>query len=356
MPPAEKVVQNYLDESLRYGRVPRVSDLREFAKRKNLNLKLKRLKEIINLHDATMMNRPQQRQPSRSQKYRPIVVNNLGTWHCDIGFFAINKKYPTPPTYRAGFLVAKDVLSRRIYATPLFKNRKAPSMVKAFEKLLKEHAEHYPGSPNVKSISFDRETSIVGKLVQKYFAEKGIAFHAFRLSDSKAKHAENAIKQVRSVVAVLLRRNLPKDRWWNLLPTAVSALNDRPVVVSGRSLGFSPSEVNEKNLGKFKKKLFGAAPAYYWAQFPLSPKWTTWKYTVGTVVRVKLVAVSSATIGVKHSEINLTQDLFEIVALVPYVTRNMQYGRAYRCRNLDDSQHTEVFQEDEIVPGRESSI
>ena len=348
----EKAVREYLEESLRYGSVPRVAELREFAAREKLKVKVKRLKEIINLHDATMMNRPQQRQAHRSQKYRPIVVTNLGHWHCDIGFFAVNKRYPTPPTYRAGFLVAKDVLSRRVYATPLLKNRTAPSMIKAFVKLFAEHRKQFPTS-RVLSVSFDRETSIVGKKVQKFFADLAIAFHAFQMSDSKAKHAENAIKQIRAVVAVLLRRNYPKDRWWNLLPTVVKTLNARPVVVSGRSLKMAPEDVNPRNLGEFKSRLYAAAPAYYWAQYPLSPLWTTWKYTVGTVVRAKLIAVSSATVGVKHSETNLTPDLFVIEGVVPYVTRNMEYGRAYRCRHLDDSEHVEVFQEDEIVPGRE---
>ena len=347
----EKTLSNYIEDQLRFGHVPRLSDVREFAKKQNLTIKLKRIKEMLNLDQAFMMNRPQQRQPKRDKKYRPIIVNDLGHWHSDIGFFSINKRYPTPITYRAGFLVAKDVLSRYIYATPLLKNRTAESMIKAFKVIMNHHSKVFPNVA-IKSISFDKETSVVGKKVQSFLAEKGITFHAFQMSSSKAKHAENAIKQIRATTAVLLRRNFKKDRWWNLLPTVVKTLNARPIVVNGKSLKFAPQDVNSKTLAEFKKKLFNVAPSYYWAQYAMAPDWVSWKYQVGTVVRAKLIAVSSAVIGNKRSEVNLTDDLFVIQERVPYVTRNMQYGKAYRCKNLDKG-YFEVFQEDEITPGRE---
>ena len=347
----EKTLENYIEDSLRYGHVPRLSDVREFVHSQGLGIKLKRIKEMMNLQHAYMMNRPQQRQPHRDGKYRPIIVNDLGHWHCDIGFFAINKRYPTPISYRAGFLVAKDVLSRHIYATPLIKNRTADSIIRAFKILMKEHAQKFP-DVTIKSISFDKETSVVGKKVQKFLADEGIPFHAFQMSDSKAKHAENAIKQIRATTAVLLRRNVKKDRWWNLLPTVVDTLNARPVTISGKSLKLAPKDVNSKTLAQFKKKLFKSAPAYYWAQYALSPEDVSWKYGVGTIVRAKLIAVSSSVLGTKRSEVNLTDDLFVIEELVPYITRNFEVAKAYKCRHIDRD-YTEVFQEDEITLGRE---
>lgn len=344
----KKTLVDWINENLRFGRVPRLSEAREYAKANNLSsLKLNQVKEIVRLHSAYMMNMAQQRQPHRAQKYRPIVVNNLGHWHCDIGFFAINKRYATPPSYRAGFLVAKDVLSRHIYATPLIKNRTATSIIKGFKTLLAQHRAAFPNVP-VLSISFDRETSVVGKKVQQFLAEEGISFHAFQMSDSKAKHAENAIRQIRTVIARLLNRNYPKDRWWNLLSTAVDSINSQVIRVDGKSLKYAPKDVNSETLAKYKKKLFKSVPAYYWAQYQVSPDLVQWKYTVGTQVRAKLVAVSSAMIGNKTSEINLTDALFVIEERIPYITRNMQVGKAYRCRDVQTN-HMEVFQEDEIA-------
>jgi hypothetical protein len=65
---------------------------------------------------------------------------------------------------------------------------------------------------------------------------------------------------------------------------------------------------------------------------------------VGSVVRPKLLATSSAQIGVKRSEENLTKDRFRIEQQVPYVARNYSVGRAYRCVNLRTRQ-IEVFDE-----------
>jgi hypothetical protein len=65
---------------------------------------------------------------------------------------------------------------------------------------------------------------------------------------------------------------------------------------------------------------------------------------VGSVVRPKLLATSSALIGTKRSEENLKKDRFRIEELVPYVARNYSVGRAYRCVNLRTRQ-SEVFDE-----------
>ena len=149
------------------------------------------------------MNMPQQRMAGHARMYRPVVVNELGHWHADIGYFSINKDYEMPVNYRAGYLVAKDVLSRMIYATPLIKNRKADSIITVFKKLFAMHSEMHPDVP-VRSISFDRETSVMSKKVQSFLNDEGIAFRAFQMSSSKAKFAEGAIRQIRQVVKRLL--------------------------------------------------------------------------------------------------------------------------------------------------------
>jgi hypothetical protein len=344
-----KELNFWIDEQLRYGHVPRLYEVREYAKEANLGLKKNEINSILRLHPMYYMNMPQQRQPHRNRKYRPIVVNDLGYWHCDIGYFSINKRYPTPPSYRAGYLVAKDVLSRQVYATPLIKTKSAESIIKAFKILIREHSQLHPWT-SIKSISFDRETSVVGKKVQQYLKDQGISFHAFQMSDSKAKHAECAIRLIRTVMARLLRLDNPKDRWWNLLPKVVNILNSQTVVVGGRALKFAPKDVNISTIEEFKRNLFEAAPAYYWAQFEIAPDWLDFKYKKGMLVRAKKIAVSSATIGNKTSEINLTEDLFVIQELVPYVARNMSLQKAYKCQHVDYDNYVEVFQEDEITP------
>ena len=305
---------------------------------------------MLQVHPYFKMNLRQQRAQGRSWLYRPVLVSNLGHWHADIGYFAINKRYATPVTYRAGFLVAKDVLSRYVYATPLLKSKSAESMIHAFEVLFAMHATQHPEVP-VKSVAFDQETSVLSQKVQHFLKERNVTFHAFEMSSSKAKFAEGAIRQIREKMAMLMRRNDLGDRWWKLLPSVVENLNEQPIVVDGKKIGlYRPRDVKKNTVKDFVRLLHKKVPAYYFGQFDLAPGLVHFRYEVGILVRAKLIVTSSEVVGNKRSETNLTDRVFWIERKVPYVTRNMRVGKAYKCRDMEDPEKVEVFQEDEIVP------
>lgn len=340
-------LSEWLSEQLRYNNVPRLVDIRMYVLQQKMPLTKKQVAQVMRLHPQYLMNVPQQRNAGRAKMYRPVVVSELGHWHADIGFFSINKRYATPTTYRAGFLIAKDILSRQIYATPLLKNRTADSIIRAFTKLFTIHAQRHPNIP-IRSIAFDQEASVLSKKVQTFFSDRSISFHAFKMSSSKAKFAEGAIRQIRQVMARLLERGNTKDRWWNLLPVVVDILNNQQIVVDKKALGYTPNQVNEFTVDQFKRALFKAVPAYYFAQFDISPKLLGFNFKIGNLVRAKLIATSSDVLGNKRSEVNLTQQVFVIEQLVPYVTRKMTAGKAYKCKNIDTNE-IEIFQEDEIA-------
>lgn len=344
----QRILFDWLSERLRYSDVPRLVDVNDYAKFKKLDLTKKQVRHVLLLHPGYKMNMRQQRAPGRSRMYRPVVVNNLGQWHGDIGYFATNRRYETPKSFRNGYLVVKDVLSRYIYVTILNKDKSAESMMRAFDRVL---AQHYERLPNVaiQSISFDRETSVMSKKVQEYLTKKGISFHAFHMSSSKAKFAEGAIRQIRERMASLMARNVRKDRWWNLIDICVNILNTENIIVNGKKLSFAPKDVTFENVEQYKRELFKAVPAYFYAQFDLAPNLVQFKYKVGTLVRAKLVATSSATVGEKRSEQSVTDEMFVIKGLLPYVTRNMKVGKAYKCKQVE-GRRIEIFQEDEISP------
>lgn len=338
---------DWLNNQLRYNNVPRLVDVLSFVRQQGLALTKKQVSFVMRLQPQYKKNMRQQRMPGKSRMYRPVVVSELGHWHADIGFFAINKRYEMPITYRAGFLVAKDILSRQVYATPLLKNRTADSIIAAFNKLLNLHSQNHP-QIFVKSIAFDREASVLSKKVQSFFSSKNITFHAFQMSSSKAKFAEGAIRQIREVMHRLMERGLKKDRWWNLLPTVIDILNNQEILVNGKRLGYTPNQVTIETVGLFLRKLHKTVPAYYFAQFDIAPKLVSFALPIGSLVRAKLIATSSDVIGNKISEINLTNEVFVIEGHVPYVTRKMTIGKAYKCRNIKTGE-VEIFQEDEIA-------
>ena len=192
------------------GQVPRVSDVIHYT---YTTLGFRQLKPTaiarrLRLHPANLMTSSQTRGRHRSQRYRPIVANTLGMLHGDIGYFPITRDYETPVTYRAGFLVLRDVLSRYLYVAIVRKNKSAESMIRAFSDILEQHKNRLgPKAPHIVSISFDQETSVMSKKVQDFLRDNNIKFHAFKYSASKSKMAENAIKQIRSVMAKLIEQN-----------------------------------------------------------------------------------------------------------------------------------------------------
>ena len=345
------VIMDWVTQQLRYNSVvPRVSDVIDYARKIASNLKRGDIAKALRLHPAYVMNSSQQRMARRARKYRPVVTNSLGYLHCDLGFFATVRDYETPKMYRSGFLVAKDILSRYTYAIILKGSKDTKSIIRAFGELMRQHVQH-TGGQNVVGISFDKETAVMSRQVQQFLRDNNVDFHAFSLTASKSKFAEGAIRLIRTEMKRLQRASTSPStfRWWNYLQIVVDNLNSKPIIVDGKNLKFTPADVNVETLPQFIKALHKAAPAYYFSQFDIAPQVVQFKYPVGTLVRPKLIITSSEVIGVKHSETNLEQDVFEIVAHRPYVTRLLTVGKAYKCQNIKDPKHFEVFDEQDLA-------
>jgi len=117
------------------GRVPRLSDVVEQAAKGfgYRDLRKTSIARQLRLHPYYHMNFKQTRGQHRAGRHRPIVVNHLGVLHADIGYFSKSRHFETPPTFQAGYLIAKDVLSRFIYAVILRGAKKAETLIKAFK-------------------------------------------------------------------------------------------------------------------------------------------------------------------------------------------------------------------------------
>ena len=338
---------DWLEERLRLGDVPRLSDIFQYAKEKNYKLKRKEIVERVQLHPTYMFNMDQHRQKARSNKNRPILGMSLGRLHADIGFFTKSRNYETPPTYQSGYLVARDVVSRYTYIVILRGNRRAQSMISAFEKIFQQHREAGFTHP-VRSIAFDKETSVMSKAVQAFLAESNVNFVAFQHSSSKSKMAENSIKQIRTIMARLIRDSKNTSRWWNLMAQVRRILNSREIYIDGKPTGFSPEKITGENLEEFIQAVYKRSPALFFSQFSLDPRLIKFKFPVGSFVRAKLLVTSSAAIGEKRSETNLTAESFGVVEHIPYVAKDLSLGRAYKCQDLK-TKEVEIFDEQDLV-------
>ena len=346
------IVMEWVTEQIKSKQdVPRVDDVVQYAYNtlRFRHLTPKHIARRLRLHPAYLMTSSQTRGRHRSRRYRPIISNTLGMLHGDIGYFPITRDYETPLTYRAGFLVLRDVLSRYLYVAIVRKNKSAESMISAFIDIFNQHKSRFgSNAPKIKSISFDQETSVMSKKVQDFLADNNIQFHAFKFSSSKSKMAENAIKQIRNVYAKLIQQDPEYKQWWRWINVVVDVLNSREIVIRGKRLGWRPRDVTPSTLNEFLRDLYKANPARQFSQYEIAPQTVYFKYPVNTIVRPKLIVTSSAVIGEKRSAISLELDAFIVTEHIAYVNARFEIGRAYRCINTR-TQETEIFDEDDLA-------
>lgn len=338
--------------------VPRLSDVLDYAYRimKFNQLKKGKIAQMLRLHPAYLMNSSQVRK--RLGKHRPIIVRNIGVLHGDIGFFAVNSEYEMPLKKRSGFVVCKDVCTGFVAVEVLDGNRTSKSMIKAMRGIISTFKKQYP-DVNIQSLSFDQERSVMSHDFQAFLKEENIKFHPFANTSSKAKLAENAIRQIRTTIRRLRKKG--ELRWWILIHPAVRILNNRPIQIKGKFLKlpaneleeknhvyYSPNDVNSSNLGHFLAQKEKTASPYYFAQFNIAPQTVEFKFKVGDFVKPKLIVISSQVVGEKRSEINLSSDTFVIEKLLPFISVLNTVEKAYECRNIATAS-SETFAEDEIA-------
>jgi hypothetical protein len=272
-------------------------------------------------------------------------MRSLGHLHCDIGFMSVVREYETPKTFRHGFFVAKDVVSRFAYVEMLGGPRSADNLIKVLKRLLKKHREKKDYL--IKSISFDKEPAVVGHKVQEYLARKNISFHAFEFSDSKAKVAENLIRLIRTDLSRLMRNN-PKRRWWKILSELVDNLNKKPIMVQGKTTGFTPASINSSNVKLYLEKVFKLSPSLEFSQFNVLVPTIHFAFQANDLVRVKTITVSSQILGLKRSQVNLETTLFKVKHQVAYLSQKHVVVPGYICEDLETKQE-HFFSEEDLV-------
>ena len=334
------VVSQYMQET-----VPSDGGIGGAGRRRLLTRK--DIAEALRLHPVYLMNSSQERGARFHRRYRPILTNSLGHLHADLGFEPLRRHYETPKRFRSGYLVAKDVLSRFTYVVILRGSKSADSLIGALKELLKQHENAFPGGHRILSLSFDRETAIMGKKVQQFLQDENISFHPFIFTSSKSKHAEGAIKLIRKTLA-RMEVDRPGVPWWRLMEDVVASLNHNPIVVDGKRLNYRPVDVNKYNLADFLGQLHKAKPSYFFGQFDVDPRMVNFKFSVGDLVRPKLLAISSAVVGEKRSAQSLANTVFEVDQQIAYVDQKHSVGRAYRCTNVETGE-TQVFDQKDIA-------
>ena len=344
-------LSDFVTDLLARGQVPRLQDVVDYARTEERygGLSEKAIRQKIRLHPSYADNVSQQRAAKRHRKQRAVTGHSLGCLHADLGFYSVTSDYETPKTYQSGYLVARDILSRYVYAVPLRGSKSKESLIAALKELLAEHDRAFgEDGHRIQTIAFDKERAMMSRAVKLFLDERGIRLHAFSFSASKAKAAENSIRQIRNTMKRLTFA-LTDKRWWRHLRATVDALNSRPIVVRGKNLHFAPKDVNAKTLRAFLEVLEKKVPHVQWSQYQIDPLHVKFEFNISDVVRPKLIAVSSAAIGTKRSEITLADAKFQVVQQFAHVSTGLEVIKSYKCVRIDGPESEEIFEEDDIA-------
>jgi hypothetical protein len=159
--------------------------------------------------------------------------------------------------------------------------------------------------------------------------------------------AENAIRLIRTDMKRLTGVDSSR-RWWKLMDKVQDGLNSKVIMIKKKRLDWAPKDITKHNVHQFINDLHKADPAYYFGQFEIAPQLVNFKYSVGSIVRPKLIVTSAAVIGEKRSEINLEKDPFIIEEQIPYVNANLEIAKGYKCVNKRTLEE-EIFDENDLA-------
>ena len=184
-------------------------------------------------------------------------------------------------------LLAVDLMSRRIFATPV-KSKHTASMKAAFEKLL-DHMSCLPWK-----IFSDKGLEFESPAMKAFFKKKDIHKHVSQSDDTKACVAERAIQTLKRRIYRYLSHNQSK-RWVNVLNNFVDALNHTRCRVTG----MRPVDMTERNWQPVWHRLY--AESY-------SPEKIDGRYVPGTTVRIDVAKGPFA----KGYLPNFSQEIFKV--------------------------------------------
>ena len=346
------VVLDWVKDRIENNDIVRFSDIVDYAHRvlQFHQLSKKKIIQAVRLMPNYLMSSSQARKRLRSDRNRPVTISSLGALHCDLAYYSVSKDFSTGVSFRNGYLIGVDTLSRFIFTVILHKDRKADSIIKAFKVMFREFQKQYP-KQRITTVGFDRETSVMSNKVQDFFKEKKIKFYPFHNSSSKSKFAENGIKRIRNSM-VRMKQN-PK-KWWQLIQLTVDSLNAKPIRINNQFLKmengnyYAPKDVSIDNIEHFKTQLQNADAGYFYSQFEVDSRFVHFNFKIDDFVRAKLIVTSAEVLGKKRSEITLGEEVFVIKKPIAYISRRNTIEKAYVCLGLTLGR-TETFEESDIA-------
>ena len=183
-------------------------------------------------------------------------------WQCDLAIF--DNLYKNNDGYKY-LLVAIDVLSRKIYVSPV-RSKSPRDMIPAFDKLFKK------ATIRPHKLYSDRGLEFESKPMLEYFATKGIQKFPVYSDDIHAAIVERSNRIIKNRLYRYFHQH-KTHRWVDVIDRIVDAINNTP----NRTTGLAPNEFTFANAQENLVRIYGENP-YRTGAKP--------KYKIGDIVRI----------------------------------------------------------------------
>ncbi|KAL3094098.1 hypothetical protein niasHS_005514 [Heterodera schachtii] len=208
------------------------------VKKKHPKLKRTEFDEFLQRNTTYTLFKPKR---EKFRRLRTVPTGFMTDVQADLADFqALSRKNSG---YRY-LLLAVDVLSRRMFGSPV-KSKRPADVKRAFEEVF----DQMPKLPE--TLYTDRGLEFVAKPMKEFFAENGIKKYETS-SKKKAAIAERAIRTLKTrLYKYFSAKNT--SAWVDVLPKFLSAINNSVC----RATGLRPNEISDVNAREVWKRVYG---------------------------------------------------------------------------------------------------
>lgn len=339
-------VREWLEGELALSKTPRQADIIDYAKRQ-LGVSARKTRKWLyqtfpSYYEAS--SRPTFPIPRKvTQTYLRAPIDTLSS---DIAFFGKRntelKNLGVSKVAFNGTLVSICPATRFLITVNLGAGGKSgKSLRKALATTFEKYEKQFPGY-RVRTLLFDQEKSLMSKVVQEFLAEKRCKLFLYKHSRTKALFSENVIRNLRSSLSLLRHhKNMKKLTWHKQLDAIVESYNNRPLIIHGKRLSFTPASITPDNFHEFRQELRNKFEKFSFLSFSVDPALFKWKFPIGSRVRIKTRATTVPGLDAKLSENPIKQQIWIVKRRVVYPTLKNAFVKMVFLKAEDSREETQ---------------
>ena len=313
-----KKIAKFLDRNIAQYHMPTLRDAYNYALDNQIPLKRAQIsrfmRENYEEYAKTLFNQQRIKYPLR------VALAYLGVVGVDLifpGRTSAFKYYNVIGPKIYCFLSAICFLSKQIFLFPVPRGKTFQNLKGPLEKLIQSYQT--AKGVAIKSIASDREKALMSFAGQEFFKSHHINHFAYELSSRKNAITENANLLIRQEWACIVH-HYPNMKDSDIAVAVTNSINQRPVLFdNGKQSSFTRENVTKRTVQRFLRERKRKQSGDFWGFVRIDPNKVTFKYPIGTKVRLFKKLVDMPNPLVKRSENSVTSRVYVIAKQGAYL-------------------------------------